>query len=46
MIDTCQANTMFSKIDSSNILAMGSLPLGESLYFVREPSSLPSLHGL
>lgn len=34
MIDTCQANTMYSKIDSPNILATGSSELGESSYSV------------
>lgn len=32
MIDTCQANTMFSKIYSPNILAIGSSELHESSY--------------
>ncbi|CDH53518.1 er membrane glycoprotein subunit of theglycosylphosphatidylinositol transamidase complex [Lichtheimia corymbifera JMRC:FSU:9682] len=32
MIDTCQANTMYSKIYSPNILATGSSMLGESSY--------------
>ncbi|KAI9488557.1 peptidase C13 family-domain-containing protein [Zychaea mexicana] len=32
MIDTCQANTMYSKIYSPNILATGSSRLGESSY--------------
>ncbi|ORY02400.1 hypothetical protein K493DRAFT_208237 [Basidiobolus meristosporus CBS 931.73] len=32
MIDTCQANTMYSKIYSPNILATGSSKLGESSY--------------
>ena len=30
MIDTCQANTMYSKIYSPNILATGSSELGEN----------------
>ena len=34
MIDTCQANTMYSKIMSPNILATGSSELGESSYSV------------
>lgn len=34
MIDTCQANTMYSKIYSPNILATGSSMLGESSYSV------------
>ena len=32
MIDTCEANTMFSRIYSPNILATGSSMLGESSY--------------
>ncbi|CEG73730.1 Putative Phosphatidylinositol glycan, class K [Rhizopus microsporus] len=32
MIDTCQANTMYSKINSTNILATGSSELDESSY--------------
>lgn len=32
MIDTCQANTMYSKFYSPNILAVGSSRLGESSY--------------
>ncbi|OAD68607.1 GPI transamidase GPI8 [Phycomyces blakesleeanus NRRL 1555(-)] len=32
MIDTCQANTMYSKFDSPNILATGSSELGESSF--------------
>jgi len=32
MIDTCQANTMFSKFYSPNILATGSSQLGENSY--------------
>jgi glycosylphosphatidylinositol transamidase (GPIT) subunit GPI8 len=34
MIDTCQANTMFSKFYSPNILATGSSQLGENSYSV------------
>lgn len=34
MIDTCQANTMYSKINSTNILATGSSRLDESSYSV------------
>lgn len=34
MIDTCQANTMFSKIYSPNILATGSSVIGENSYSV------------
>ncbi|KAG5437505.1 hypothetical protein PCANB_000933 [Pneumocystis canis] len=32
MIDTCQANTMYSKFYSPNVLAMGSSDLNESSY--------------
>ena len=32
MIDTCQANTMYSKIYSPNIIALGSSKLGQSSY--------------
>ena len=35
MIDTCQANTMYSKIYSPNILATGSSQIHESSYSVR-----------
>jgi phosphatidylinositol glycan class K len=35
MIDTCQANTMYSKIYSPNILATGSSEIHESSYSVR-----------
>lgn len=35
MIDTCQANTMFSKFYSPNILATGSSEMGENSYSVR-----------
>ena len=34
MIDTCQANTMYSKLYSPNILATGSSELDESSYSV------------
>ncbi|ELU41939.1 ER membrane glycoprotein subunit of the glycosylphosphatidylinositol transamidase complex [Rhizoctonia solani AG-1 IA] len=34
MIDTCQANTMYSKFYSPNILATGSSELGENSYSV------------
>jgi phosphatidylinositol glycan class K len=40
MIDTCQANTMYSKFYSPNILATGSSDLGESSYSVRRSPSL------
>ena len=35
MIDTCQANSMYSKIYSPNVLATGSSKLGENSYSVR-----------
>jgi GPI-anchor transamidase subunit K len=34
MIDTCQANTMYSKLYSPNVLATGSSELDESSYSV------------
>lgn len=34
MIDTCQANTMYSKFYSPNILATGSSLLAENSYSV------------
>lgn len=34
MIDTCQANTMYTKLYSPNILAAGSSQLGENSYSV------------
>jgi phosphatidylinositol glycan class K len=34
MIDTCQANTMYTKIHSPNILATGSSKLNESSFSV------------
>lgn len=37
MVDTCQANTMYSKIYSPNILATGSSELGENSYSVSAP---------
>jgi glycosylphosphatidylinositol transamidase (GPIT) subunit GPI8 len=40
MIDTCQANTMYSKLYSPNILASGSSELDESSYSVYPPYSL------
>ena len=36
MIDTCQANTMYSKLYSPNIFAVGSSALGESSYSVSD----------
>lgn len=35
MVDTCQANTMYSKLYSPNILATGSSKKGENSYSVR-----------
>lgn len=37
VIDTCQANTMYSKFYSPEIIATGSSSLGESSYSVRLP---------
>ena len=34
MIDTCQANTMHSKLYSPNIFAVGSADIGENSYSV------------
>lgn len=34
MIDTCQANTMYSQLYSPNIFAVGSAGLGENSYSV------------
>lgn len=34
MIDTCQANTMYSKLYSPNIFAVGSADIGENSYSV------------
>lgn len=39
MIDTCQANTMYSKIYSPNVLATGSSPKGENSYSVCSDTS-------
>ncbi len=44
MIDTCQANTMYSKINSPNILATGSSKLDESSYSVRSLHMAKSIH--
>jgi GPI-anchor transamidase subunit K len=41
MIDTCQANTMYSKLYSPNILATGSSELYESSYSVSPPNLIP-----
>ena len=35
MIDTCQANTMYSKFYSPNIIATGCSAKGENSYSVR-----------
>lgn len=35
MVDTCQANTLYSKFYSPNILAMGSSEKDENSYSVR-----------
>jgi len=43
MIDTCQANTMYSKLYSPNILASGSSELDESSYSVYTTFFAPSL---
>ena len=40
MIDTCQANTMYSKFYSPNVLATGSSVLGENSYSV-SPARVP-----
>ena len=40
MIDTCQANTMYSKLYSPNIFAVGSSALGESSYSVSHSRSI------
>lgn len=39
MIDTCQANTMYSKFYSPNILATGSSEINENSYSVCDSSS-------
>lgn len=36
MIDTCQANTMYSQFYSPNIIATGSSDLGENSLSVRK----------
>lgn len=43
MIDTCQANTMYSKFYSPNIVATGSSELGENSYSVSS-STFDTLH--
>jgi phosphatidylinositol glycan class K len=40
MIDTCQANTMYSKLYSPNILATGSSELDENSYSVCEQDNI------
>lgn len=46
MIDTCQANTMYSQFYSPNILATGSSEIEENSYSVRFSfnSFIPRLH--
>lgn len=39
MIDTCQANTLYSKFYSPNILATGSSEKDENSYSVRAESA-------
>jgi len=46
MIDTCQANTMFSKIYSPNIIATGSSKKDENSYSVSRPSFSRLILGL
>lgn len=41
MIDTCQANTMYSKIYSPNVLATGSSPKGANSYSVSSHQGVP-----
>lgn len=43
MIDTCQANTMYSKIYSPNVLATGSSPKGENSYSVSSDEILTTV---
>lgn len=40
MVDTCQANTLYSKFYSPNILATGSSEKDQNSYSVRCPSLL------
>lgn len=42
MIDTCQANTMYTKFYSPNVLATGSSLLGENSYSVDSASDASS----
>ena len=42
MIDTCQANTMYSKFYSPDIIASGSSALGENSYSVSSEERAPS----
>ena len=44
MVDTCQANTMYSKIYSPNVLATGSSELGENSYSVRSSTYVAILY--
>ena len=37
MTDTCQANTLYKRIYSPNVLATGSSELGENSYSVGSP---------
>ena len=39
MTDTCQANTLYKRIYSPNVLATGSSELGENSYSVGRPAS-------
>lgn len=38
MVDTCQANTLYTKFYSPNIIATGSSAKGENSYSVGHPS--------
>ncbi len=46
MIDTCQANTMYSKFYSPNVLATGSSVIHENSYSVSEPRRIRFLTSL
>lgn len=46
MIDTCQANTMLTRLYSPNILATGSSGKGENSYSVSAPDAFPGYPGL
>lgn len=41
MIDTCQANSMYSQFYSPNIIASGSSEIGENSLSVSPPVSYP-----